>query len=194
MISKKTHTKEWLDSLKNIYKRKDPALLEKSIKALTLLEGLQQSGMEFVFKGGTALLLLLKDLNRLSIDIDIIMARGDKLEEYLNKVVESGNFIKFEENIRKGDIPKSHYKFYYEPIAQTNKSAAYVLLDVLFEKVTYPVVKGIKLRSDLISTESPSVKIMCPDTNSILGDKLTAFAPNTTGINLNLTQFLLTTI
>ncbi len=38
-----------------------------------LLEGLSKSVLDFVFKGGTSLILLLNTLNRLSIDIDIIV-------------------------------------------------------------------------------------------------------------------------
>lgn len=45
-------------------------LLEKMIRALMLLEGLSKSGLTFIFKGGTALMLLLDSAKRLSIDID----------------------------------------------------------------------------------------------------------------------------
>ncbi len=38
-----------------------------------LLEGLFKSGLPFIFKGGTALMLLMNSAKRLSIDIDIIL-------------------------------------------------------------------------------------------------------------------------
>lgn len=59
------------------------------IYALHLLENLVTSGLEFVFKGGTSLVLLLDEDNRFSIDIDIVCkAERKRLEEALNHVVE----------------------------------------------------------------------------------------------------------
>lgn len=49
----------------------DPLLLEKSIHAFVLLGHLADSGIPFVFKGGTCAMLLLDPIRRLSIDVDI---------------------------------------------------------------------------------------------------------------------------
>ena len=58
MINKETHTIQWIDNLRNkLGKRIDPKLIEKVIWALTLLEQLQINGLNFTFKGGTALVL-----------------------------------------------------------------------------------------------------------------------------------------
>lgn len=58
MINKETQTIDWILNLKNkLGKRVDPKLIEKVIWALTLLEQLQLKGLNFTFKGGTALLL-----------------------------------------------------------------------------------------------------------------------------------------
>lgn len=57
MISGETHTKEWLENTRNLLKGKDPILIERVIKALTLLEQLKLQGVDFIFKGGSALLL-----------------------------------------------------------------------------------------------------------------------------------------
>ena len=58
MINKNTYTIEWITDLRNkLGKRIDPKLLEKVIYALTLLEQLQLNNLDFIFKGGTALLL-----------------------------------------------------------------------------------------------------------------------------------------
>ena len=54
----------------------DIFILERSIYAFGLLEALCRVGMPFIFKGGTSLLLLLKQPRRLSTDIDIIVAPG----------------------------------------------------------------------------------------------------------------------
>jgi predicted nucleotidyltransferase component of viral defense system len=53
--------------------RSSPDLDKKMIMALTLLENLRNSGLDFVFKGGTSLILLFKTPRRFSIDIDILL-------------------------------------------------------------------------------------------------------------------------
>lgn len=73
MIHTKSHTIEWITNVRNtLGKRIDPKLIEKVIYALTLLEQLQLHNLNFVFKGGTALLLATETPKRFSIDIDII--------------------------------------------------------------------------------------------------------------------------
>ncbi|ANR70029.1 hypothetical protein AXF19_02830 [Selenomonas sp. oral taxon 126] len=52
--------------------KRDPLLFERTIYAFGLLEALARSGLPFVFKGGTCLMLLLEKPYRLSTDIDII--------------------------------------------------------------------------------------------------------------------------
>ena len=54
--------------------RRDPQLIERSLYALGLLEALSVVGLEFIFKGGSSMLLLLDHPMRLSTDIDIVVA------------------------------------------------------------------------------------------------------------------------
>ena len=70
MISKKSITSKWLEEVSSKNRNADKILVEKVIRALLLLEGLVKSDVKFVFKGGTALMLLVKSTKRLSIDID----------------------------------------------------------------------------------------------------------------------------
>ena len=74
MIKEKCFTQEWLDQFKKqkVHRRIDRIILEKMIYALHLLERLKTNGLDFVFKGGTSMLLLLNEGNRFSIDLDII--------------------------------------------------------------------------------------------------------------------------
>ena len=73
MIKESTYHPEWIFEFKQKLGRKyDPKLIEKVIYALILLEQLKINGLEFIFKGGTALLLATKKPKRFSIDIDII--------------------------------------------------------------------------------------------------------------------------
>ena len=65
--------------------RRDPALLERTIYAFGLLEAIALAGLPFVFKGGTCLMLLLKEPHRLSTDIDIIVEPGTDIDAYIEK-------------------------------------------------------------------------------------------------------------
>lgn len=51
----------------------DPSILERTVYAFGLSEAIQRVGMPFVFKGGTALKVLLDHPRRLSTDIDIVV-------------------------------------------------------------------------------------------------------------------------
>ncbi|XBX04023.1 hypothetical protein QMP26_26315 [Enterocloster clostridioformis] len=52
-------------------------------------------------------------------------------------------------------------------------------------KNPYARVVDCEIKNDLLLTEPEYLLVKTPDINCILGDKLTAFAPHTTGIPLN---------
>ncbi len=186
MIKEHCFTDEWLDSFKKQkeHKRIDKAILEKMIYALHLLERIKANGLEFTFKGGTSLVLLLEEGNRFSIDIDIICNTDrETLETILNKVIDSSNFKSFEldeHRSYKGGVPKAHYSFAFDS-ATKGKYSGTVLLDVLIEDSIYPELTERPVHTKWIETENET-KIIIPTIDSITGDKLTAFAPNTVGI------------
>jgi len=68
MIKERCFTEEWLDSFKGQKKHRkiDKIILEKMIYALHLLERLKANGLDFIFKGGTSLVLLLEEDHRFS--------------------------------------------------------------------------------------------------------------------------------
>ncbi len=185
MIKSKCFSKAWIDGFKKQrpYKRINPPVMEKMIQALYFLQNLKVHGLDFTFKGGTSLILLLKESNRFSIDIDIVTRQSRKdIEKVLDKIISNSNFKSWEldENRSyKEGVPKAHYSIYFD--SELNKTANYILLDILFEKVDYPVVKDIPIETKWIESEE-SIKVTVPSIDSIIGDKLTAFAPNTTGI------------
>jgi len=194
MIKNTSHTKNWIESFRENpeYNKTDPALIEKMIMALTLLEHLAVNKLDFLFKGGTSLILLLDNANRFSIDIDISTEHSrEEIENVLGKIVESPLFTRYEldgKRSYKGKLPKAHYKFYYNSKISTVKEnilANYVLLDIVFEKAVYPEVNKAEIKIKWLDTEEPFYKITTPSVDSILGDKLTAFAPNTTGVPYN---------
>ncbi len=183
MIEEKCISKEWITEIARI-KKADKGLVQKLIRALMLLEGLSESRLEFVFKGGTALMLLLNSTKRLSIDIDIIIPiQIENIEELLSEIAIKKGFTKVEVQHRNAisGIEKAHYKFYYTNSLKENDED-FVLLDILFESIHYSKTVSTPIQSSFVTHEGEITKTMTPDFNNIMGDKLTAFAPNTTGI------------
>lgn len=183
MISKESYTKEWIERKVKEFPKKSPELIERVIMAFSLLEKIQLNGLKFIFKGGTSLLLLIKEAHRFSIDIDIIMPEKHiNIEAILNKVLSDDLFFRFEEQKRSTskDIPKAHYRFYYK--SALNGSEYPILLDILFEENVYVETNALPIKSVFLLCEGEEVNVTLPSINCILGDKLTAYAPNTTGI------------
>jgi predicted nucleotidyltransferase component of viral defense system len=186
MIRKESFTKEWMDNFKvnHQHKRINVTVLEKMIQALYLLEQLKIAGLEFVFKGGTSLVLLLQEGNRFSIDIDIISTVERKpLESILDQVVANSHFTSNKLNEHrsyKEGIPKAHYTFYFDSVYNPNVPGT-ILLDILFDSAHYPEMIQTPIDTPWISSEDPQT-VITPSINAITGDKLTAFAPNTVGI------------
>ena len=65
MIDPKSRTLDWILESCKINKVSDPTLMEKTIRAFSLLEALAKSGCPFLFKGGSALMLQLACTQRL---------------------------------------------------------------------------------------------------------------------------------
>lgn len=165
--------------------RRDPVLLERAVYAFGLLEALVKVGTPFIFKGGTSLMLLMQHPRRLSTDIDIIVEPGTDLDQYLERASEIFPFKAVEEQTRigKNNIEKRHFKFTYD--SPINDRPFYILLDVLFEHNHYSELVYREIQNDLLLTEPEYFTVSLPSANCILADKLTAFAPHTTGIPLN---------
>lgn len=187
MIDNKSFTREWLDSFraKKEHKRINVTILEKMIHAFSLLEHLKIAGLDFVFKGGTSLVLLLKEGNRFSIDIDIISSVGrEPLEKILDIVVSNSHFKRHILNERrsyKAGVPKAHYTFEFDSVYNPNVPGT-ILLDILFDNPHYPELIESTIETPWLSVEGALTTITTPSINSICGDKLTAFAPETIGI------------
>lgn len=185
MINKETHTIEWITSLKDkLGRRVDPKLIEKVIWALTLLEQLRLKGLSFTFKGGTALLLATEVPKRFSIDIDIITEHSEEdIKTAIQEIVKEKTFSEWEDdNDRKHtpDAPIGHFKVYYTSVVDGNVEP--ILLDILYTPNPYPEIRELPVKHSWISTSGEDVIISMPTFEALLGDKLTAFAPRTTGI------------
>ncbi len=185
MINKNEISIEWLNQVSKQHSNADKILVGKVICALLLLEGLAKQNLPFVFKGGTALMLHFNSTKRLSIDIDIILPSETKnLETILESIIQEQGFLRKELQHRSttSKIKKEHYKFFYTPSHKTNKTEEYVLLDILFEEVNYTNLVSLPIQSDFVPIIDQPLNVNVPSLEDILGDKLTAFAPNTTGI------------
>ena len=184
MINPRSRSLEWITEAAQKMGVRDIALAEKTIRAFSLLEALARSGCPFLFKGGSSLMLHLNTSRRLSIDIDIICPPGTMIENYLSLYAEEYGFGKVElvERISRTDVPKKHAKFFYEVSYPGNGGQDKILLDVLFEDTHYSKVVTLPIQSPLLITDDPSVMVNLPSHEDLLGDKLTAFAPHTTGI------------
>ena len=184
MIKKQCFTNEFIEERAgtNIHRKRT---YEKVVHAFYLLERLARENIDFIFKGGTSLMLLLNEFNRFSVDIDILMEKSQEnniaeiIMEYADDV-----FVKIEEDNRKpADIIKKHFKFYYNSIYQnTDHEMPYVLLDIVFDDFKYSNLQSMAIESHFVKTTNPLLHVKIPSIDEMLGDKLTAFAPNTIGI------------
>jgi len=195
MIDKASLSAEWLAEKRTQYK-KDPGIMEGMIYALYLLDQLKLTGLEFIFKGGTSLILLMEKPLRFSVDIDIIVRpdlKREELEVYLSKIVDNSEFLQMgvdEKRSYKKGIPKAHYTFIYRSNVSTRSKTGEIvanpereiLLDVLFAENPYPVLVESNIKTDWVKMTGLPLTVVTPDINSITGDKLVAFAPTTTGV------------
>ncbi len=183
MLAKENYSPNRIRELQAKY-GKDPILLERMLFAFGLLESLVMVDMPFLFKGGSCLMLLMDEPRRLSTDIDILVEPGINVEDYIEKASRIFPFKSYVEDIRKGrnQIVKKHFKFLYD--SPIRGKEFYILLDVVFMESPYEKIIKREIKNSILLTEGEKSLIRLPSADCILGDKLTAFAPHTTGIPL----------
>lgn len=186
MIRQECFTKEWMQKVSADLNYPDVNLIEKVIRAFSLVDMLSHSGCPYTWKGGTAMMVLLGGhRHRLSIDVDVICPPGTEIEKYLQDFKEYG-FVNVEtvERIQRGSsVPKSHSKFFYRIAFRDDRAnPGNILLDVLYEDSHYHKTQVLPLQSPFVSWDGDPATVRLPSVDDILGDKLTAFAPNTSGI------------
>ncbi len=162
-----------------------PGLIERSLYAFGLLEALRTVGIPFCFKGGTSLMLLLDTPARLSTDIDILVEPGTDIGHYIEMASAIFPFVSKTEDIRKrrGNLIKRHFKFfYYSPV---QSKLFYILLDVVYSHIPYAQTIEKEIKNDLLLTYGDNATVQIPTADCLLGEKLTAFAPHTTGVPIH---------
>lgn len=185
MIDPQSRSLEWIEQASALIPNiADTSLVEKAIRALSLLESLVRSGCPFIFKGGTALMLHLDTSRRLSIDVDIICPPGLEIRDFLGQYRSEYGFLEAKEIERKArtGVPKSHAEYRYAVTYPSGWPTDKILLDVLYEDIHYNEVVPLAIKSPLLKQEGEPIMVQCPSLKDMLGDKLTAFAPHTTGI------------
>lgn len=181
MIAEKCFTAEYIDSLIAEYGG-NPILYEKCIHAFALLEHLSLSDIPFLFKGGTSLLLHLPIIRRLSIDIDIVShISGAELDMVVERIGDIPPFLRSEESERgvRGLPQRRHFKMFYH--SQVEDKESFVLLDVVEEDECVLVTEQKDISMEFLQMES-LCQVTMPTIEALLGDKITAFAPNTIGV------------
>lgn len=187
MISTESLTPEWIDTVSKELKYPDKGLLEKAIRALSLLELLVRAGCPLCFKGGSALLLLLRDsLHRISIDVDIICPPGTYINQYLAKRQDYGftRAVPIFTEHPGNNVPVSHSRVFYEVSYNPmhTEEEGYIRLDVLYADLPYSHTEMVPIAHPVLRMVGEPVMVKVPAKEDILGDKLTAFGPNTIGI------------
>ena len=183
MIANKCFKNDWIAAQRVRMPNTTAVTIEKSIRAFALLEHLAASGLRFVFKGGTCMMLHLQDLRRLSVDIDIVCNEGlARITPVLDQIGQRSPFTRWDEDKRNPDRrPKrKHFRFYYNSL-DPNNPEPFVLLDVVLEPVPHPFTERKPVTVSFVETVAPP-EVTVPTLNGLLGDKLTAFAPETVGI------------
>jgi hypothetical protein len=163
-----------------------PAFLaEQAIHCLELVSQLVKEGLDFTFKGGNSLLVLLEKPRRYSIDVDITTGEPmERIDECLvNAIKNHGVFTRFEkrQHKTKPNLPMTSYNIYY-PSHFTDEKETFIMLDVQLKKSTYPTVKKQVCCTGLYKSDQQAE---LPKVSSLISDKLLTLGPNTLGIPLN---------
>lgn len=181
MISKHNFEKEYIEQQTKKYPNIDITKLEMTIFAFGLLDELVKCDIPLIFKGGTSLLLLFNKPYRLSTDIDIIIPPDFDFDKTFEKVKSNFPFYEGEE---RGNISNKHFRhFYFSFYGPISKKECRINLDVSFEKNPYPNTLLKEIKTPFTETIGVKTFVKIPTHESILGDKLTAFAPTTIGVN-----------
>lgn len=181
-IDRQCLTREWILRKAAEMAPVEPVQLERCILAFELLGRLADAGIPFIFKGGTAVLLRLKNLRRLSVDMDISCQYAPgKLERELDEIGRRPPFLGCEERQRRSPpLPKKRH-FYFRFKSAVTGDEGHVIVDVLEEDDLYPVVEEVPVAMPFFILDH-RVIVPVPTAEGLLGDKLTAFAPTTVGL------------
>ncbi|MBN1511660.1 MAG: nucleotidyl transferase AbiEii/AbiGii toxin family protein, partial [Phycisphaerae bacterium] len=105
-----------------------------------------------------------------------------RITPVLDQIARQAPFTPWNEDSRNPDRrPKrKHYRFPYTSL-DPNNPEPFVLLDVVVEHVPHPFTEQKSVAVPFVETDDPPL-VTVPTLNGLVGDKLTAFAPETVGV------------
>ncbi len=161
-----------------------PYLSELVVHCLELVSLLSEHGIEYRFKGGNSLLILLEDPQRFSIDVDIATSENKQtlIDSVAHITEKSQIFTSFESRAprTKPWLPLISFKLFFNSFFQ-KKEDSFVMLDVVLEAPPYPGIrKQVKCLDIYCSTQTVEV----PTISGLIGDKFLTLGPATLGIPL----------
>lgn len=182
MLSTQTFTKEWLDAKARVSGAVNVQIFERCVHALELVGRMAEAKLDFIFKGGTSLILHLEPVRRLSVDVDIASLEPlERVMEVLNQII-APPFTRWEhQDWRDAENPPTKYFKVCYPTLVGPAQEMSIQLDVLAQPSPYPEVETKEVRTSFVEVANP-VAVKIPSISCLLGDKLAAFAPTTIGV------------
>src|SRR5574344_2141119 len=170
MLAKENYTKEHIEEIQKRYPKVSLGVFEMTMYAFGLLQRLVSSKLDFVFKGGTSLMLLLPEPRRVSTDIDILVKEGSELAPYIADVEHEFPLLRLTHQSldRKNGVQIAHYSFACPPLYGVQ---ANVLLDAYFGPTPYQRISRPLSTPFLLNDGLPS-NVWTPTGDSLLGDKM----------------------
>lgn len=186
MLLKRNYSPDHLKEVAALYPNLGAGQLVTTVFAFGLLQALSDSGLPFHFKGGTSLLLLLKSPRRLSTDIDIVVPKKTDFDRYFAFVKDRFPFYSGEE---RGKTENRYFRhFYFYPKAEGLSEEISINLDVAFEDHPFIETTEREIALPFLLSDGVVSQVKLPSVSALLGDKLTAFAPHTIGVNPHFTS------
>ncbi len=155
-------------------------LYERALNGLEYLDQLRDRGLDPIFKGGSAVQLLIPEgLQRLSIDIDLaINASEEEITSILKQIYNRFNKKIYNfQRVGGVDLPSYLvlYNIYIPSLFSDNPSK--IELDFLLHEPNYEI-QNTPIKTFLYESK---YSVRAPTKNALLGDKLTVICPNTIG-------------
>jgi hypothetical protein len=159
-------------------------LCELVVHCLELVSQLSYRDLEYRFKGGNSLLVLLQDPQRFSIDVDIVTVETkERLTEIVADIADRCDvFQRWEARAPKTKpwLPMISFKVFFESVYQPPEDA-FVMLDCVLQPAPY----GGEMRSVRCAAIYESdLQVEVPTVSGLVGDKLLTLGPATLGIPL----------
>lgn len=188
MLSKSNFSRRHIDELHRRYPKVTESVFEMSMYAFGLLELLADSRLDFIFKGGTSLMLLLKEPKRVSTDIDILVPPHTDMAPVIASIQHEYPLLDLSKDKLQSQNGRSvgHWVFECPHLYGTS---AHVCLDVVYGDNPYPCVEERPITNSFLLIDGLPRMVKVPSIESLLGDKLTAFAPHTIGVHPDMTTF-----